>query len=94
MFDSEVDKKQRAADIQFTQRLDELRSLEEQRQNLEEEKFSADAELDKQRMALDEKQQAYDALMREHEYAREKEAQLMGDKYVIYELVVCCWWAR
>lgn len=67
-------------DDDYTEKLNNLKSLEEQRQTLEEEKYSADVELDKQRIALDEKQRAYDALMREHESAREKEAQLMGDK--------------
>jgi len=69
------------------EKLELLHSLENQRTNLEGEKFSADSELDQQRLALDEKQKAYDSLMREHEYAREKEAQLMGDKYAILLLI-------
>lgn len=81
---SEVEKKQKILDEEYTEKLESLHQLEEQRQTLEEEKYSADIELDKQRMALDEKQRAYDALMREHEMAREKEAQLMGDKYDLF----------
>ena len=79
-FCSEEEKKHRALDEEYNDKLELLSTLETQRKSLEEEKYSADTELDKQRMALDEKQRAYDALMREHEYAREKEAQLMGDK--------------
>lgn len=75
-----MEKKQKVLDEEYNDKLELLQSLETQRQTLEEEKYSADIELDKQRMALDEKQRAYDALMREHEYARENEAQLMGDK--------------
>lgn len=75
-----MEKKQKILDDEYEDKLELLSALETQRQTLEAEKYSADAELDKQRMALDEKQRAYDALMREHEYAREKEAQLMGDK--------------
>ena len=77
---SEVEKRQKVLDEEYNDKLEMLHNLENQRQNLEEEKYSADTELDKQRMALDEKQRAYDSLMREHELAREKEAQLMGDK--------------
>jgi len=48
--------------------------------NLEDEKFDMDREVDKQRSLLNEKDREMEVLQKDYEYAKDKEAVLMGDR--------------
>ena len=61
----------------MTEELDKLKSKQT---DLEEEKFELDTEVDKQASTLGDKERDYQTLMKDYEYAKEREAVLMGDR--------------
>ena len=80
LYFSEIEKQKKVMDGEFKELVANLKNLEEKHRSLVEDKFSADNELDKQRSIGLEREREYDLLMKEYEYAKEKEAVLMGDK--------------
>jgi predicted nucleic acid-binding Zn-ribbon protein len=59
---------------------DELARLQFKFSQLEDEKFALDTSVDKQTDKLAERETEYQVLMKDYEYAKEREAVLMGDK--------------
>ena len=60
--------------------MDMLRSIQCKQTQLEAEKFDLDAEVDKQASTLNDRESEYQVLMKDYEYAKEREAVLMGDR--------------
>ena len=54
--------------------------LQKKQTGLEEEKFELDTDVDKSSGAVSDKEREYQVLMKDYEYAREREAVLMGDR--------------
>ena len=77
---SELDKQLKTLEGEYLGNRDSLQELETKRQKLEQEKYSHDGELDKQRAVFDEKERDFDSLMKEYEFAKEREAVLYGDR--------------
>ena len=65
---------------QHSELTEELARLQEKLTHLEDEKFSLDTNVDKQTDKLAERETEYQVLMKDFEYAKEREAVLMGDK--------------
>ncbi len=78
--DSEVDKKQREVDTQLHALTAHMDQLQNKQTSLEEEKFELDTEVDKQSAGLNEREREYQSLMKDYDYAKEREAVLMGDR--------------
>ena len=55
-------------------------ALQQKQTALEEEKFELDTEVDKSSGTVSDKEREYQVLMKDYEYAREREAVLMGDR--------------
>ena len=79
-FHSEVEKQRKSTDKEYRELTDELARNKSKQTDLEEEKFELDAEVDKQASSLAEKERDYQTLMKDYEYAKEREAVLMGDR--------------
>lgn len=62
---------------------DEKQKLLSKQGQLDEEKFDLDREVDKQASTLSDKEREYQTLMKDFEYAKEREAVLMGDRSVV-----------
>ena len=54
--------------------------FEQKFQGLEEEKFDMNNNLEKQKSAVNEKDRAMEVLQKDYEYAKDREAVLMGDR--------------
>ena len=54
--------------------------MQQKQTALEEEKFELDTEVDKSSGTVSDKEREYQVLMKDYEYAREREAVLMGDR--------------
>ena len=59
----------------------QFKQLQTKQTSLEEEKFELDTEVDKQSGGLNDREREYQGLMKDYEYAKEREAVLMGDRY-------------
>lgn len=77
---SEVDKKSRELDRELKELTDSLQQLQGKQTLLEEEKFELDTDVDKSSGTVSDKEREYQLLMKDYEYAREREAVLMGDR--------------
>lgn len=77
---NEVDKKQKEVNADLADIMSSLRGIQGKQTNLEQEKFELDAEVDKQAATLNDREGEYQVLMKDYEYAKEREAVLMGDR--------------
>ena len=79
---SETEKKIKEVDGELRELTTSLKTLTSKQSNLEEEKFELDGDVDKQSAKLHDKEADYQVLMKDYEYAKEREAVLMGDRWV------------
>lgn len=77
---SETDKKLRELDYELRDLTADLQNLMNKQNQLEEEKFELDADVDRQGSKVSTKEAEYQVLMKDYEYAKEREAVLMGDR--------------
>ncbi|XP_074646441.1 coiled-coil domain-containing protein 146-like [Tubulanus polymorphus] len=77
---TDVDRQLKGQDSQHKELVSQMQHLESRRRHLEEEKFTSDGDQDKQKGRLDDKETEFDDLMKTYEYAKEREAVLMGDR--------------
>ena len=82
-FIRELDKQKREVDEQHRQHTNSLQQLQKQQTQLQNEKFDLDGQVDQQVAILDAKSGDYQVLMKDYELAREREAELMGDRWDI-----------
>ena len=54
--------------------------LQSRQSSLEDEKFLLDAEMDRQSGSIQDQQRDFQVLVKDNEYAKEREAVLMGDR--------------
>ena len=60
--------------------MSEMKDIQKKQEKLNQEKYELDREVDKQANKLGEKEADYQVLMKDYEYAKEREAVLMGDR--------------
>lgn len=65
---------------EYQEYVDAAKTLEHQRQVLEEDKFDADTKLDNERSRLNEKERELEVKMKEFEKEKDHEVALMGDR--------------
>ena len=79
-FFRECDRKKRDLDTQLEHLTETLKDLQMKQQDLEDEKYELDNLADKQAALLAEEEVSYRILMKDYEYAKDREAILMGDR--------------
>ena len=82
MTNSQLGNQLRLQDEEFLGLINAAKELEYKRKRLEDEKVVADDELDIQRIVLNQRMQELNLLIKEYELAKEKEAVLLGDRFV------------
>ena len=67
------------------------KQVESKLRGLEEEKYDMDNEVEKHKSVLNEKDREMEVLQKDYEYAKDREAVLMGDRSVLvgHQLKVC-----
>jgi len=76
----ECDRKKHDLDAQLENLTEMLKDLQMKQQDLEDEKYELDNLTDKQAAILAEEEAKYRILMKDYEYAKDREAILMGDR--------------
>ena len=66
--------------IDHTQLYGEFSELQKRQEKLNSEKFELDREVDKQQAKLGDRESEFESLLKDYEYAKEREAMLMGDR--------------
>lgn len=69
-------------ETEYQDLLAEKKNIENKLRQLEEEKFDMDNDVEKQKASLNEKDREMEHLQKDYEYAKDREAVLMGDRYV------------
>ncbi len=65
-----------------------VQKLQQKEETLNTEKFDLEMEVDQQSGKLSDAEHKYQILMKDYEYAKDREAVLMGDRYKIKDLCV------
>lgn len=76
----ETERQKREVEVQLRELLDNLQRAQRQQEQLSDDKFELDTEVDQQAGRLAQAEESYQALMKDFEYAKDKEAVLMGDR--------------
>jgi septation ring formation regulator EzrA len=79
---SELQNQLLALDKEFQDIIAQKKNIENKMHDLEEEKFDMDNDVEKQKSHLNEKDREMEVLQKDFEYAKDREAVLMGDRYV------------
>ncbi|XP_006816366.1 coiled-coil domain-containing protein 146-like [Saccoglossus kowalevskii] len=77
---NEVDKKLTELNEQYTELKTALQMYDTKQTTLEDDKFDMEQELEKQRGKVEAQQREFDGLMKDYEYAKEREAVYLGDR--------------
>ncbi len=77
---SETDKKHKQVDGQLKELTEMLRKMQMKLESLSEEKMGISNDLDKKMSSVQDREREYHILMKDFEYAKEREAMLLGDK--------------
>ena len=80
LYFSEVDKKHKSVESQLNELTNMLKKMQTKVEGLTEEKLGINSDLDKKISTLADKEHEYHILMKDFEYAKEREAMLLGDK--------------
>lgn len=80
MFISEIDNQQSKLDEEFNTTTEDVKAQENKKNELQSEKFDMEGDLDKNRSMLNQKEREYNMLIKDYEFAKDKEAVLMGDR--------------
>ena len=77
---SEVDNKVRALDSEYQESLEMVQTLEKKHREMDEERYEITNELKKQQDLLTQRERELAELMKDYEYAKDKEAVLNADR--------------
>lgn len=77
---SEIENRLKQLEVEYQEHQELAKNLENKRRTAEEEKFDADSELEKQRSLNMQKEREYNMLLKESEYAKDRQAVLMADR--------------
>ena len=77
---SEIDKKMKEIDRSLTDHTEQVRKLQHTLNDLQTEQFALKNKTDHENDKLAKRETEYQVLMKDYEYAKEREAVLMGDK--------------
>lgn len=80
---SELQKQLGELDKEYQDLIAQKKNIEHKLQQLEEEKYDMDNDVEKQKSHLNEKDREMEVLQKDFEYAKDREAVLMGDRCVI-----------
>ena len=70
--------------VDYQQLFVDFSDFQKRQEKLNSEKFELDREVDKQQAKLGNRESDFEALLKDYEYAKEREAMLMGDRCVIF----------
>ncbi|KAJ8301978.1 hypothetical protein KUTeg_020965 [Tegillarca granosa] len=77
---NEIENRLKQLEVEYQEHQELAKNLENKRRTAEEEKFDADSELEKQRSLNMQKEREYNMLLKESEYAKDRQAVLMADR--------------
>ena len=77
---SEIDNKVRALDSEYQESLEMVQTLEKKHREMDEERYEITNELKKQQDLLTQRERELAELMKDYEYAKDKEAVLNADR--------------
>ena len=77
---SETEKKHKNVEVELKGLTDLLRKMQSKLESSTDEKLTINSELDKKMSSLHAREHEYHILMKDFEYAKEREAILLGDK--------------
>ena len=77
---SEIDNKVRALDSEYQEALEMVQTLEKKHREMDEERYEITNELKKQQDLLTQRERELAELMKDYEYAKDKEAVLNADR--------------
>ena len=83
-FFSEIERKIKDMNVDYQQLFVDFSDFQKRQEKLNSEKFELDREVDKQQAKLGNRESDFEALLKDYEYAKEREAMLMGDRCVIF----------
>lgn len=80
LINSEIDNKVRALDSEYQESLEMVQTLEKKHREMDEERYEITNELKKQQDLLTQRERELAELMKDYEYAKDKEAVLNADR--------------
>ena len=80
-----MDKKIKEQQAEYDDLMNEFKELQRRQERLNSEKYDLEREVDGQSSKLGGRESEYQVLLRDYEYAKEREAVLMGDRCVLVE---------